>query len=87
MSLKKEKCGIIKLQKRRKTMGKKESLENNILGIPHVNEYRYLGIHFDARMYPAPHIDYLEKKLEKFIKMITIIRLQGHNNHITRYLF
>ena len=74
MALNKLKCGTIKISKKNKTLTLKEIAEDNIQGIKYVDTYKYLGIQFDKRMQPTNHLEVLEKKLEKFKKMVNIMK-------------
>ena len=77
MKLNKSKCGIIALALTSNIPIYNDLDFDNILGIPIVDNYKYLGIYFDRRMTPQPHIEYLQTKLNKFKKLMFILRAQA----------
>lgn len=86
MLLNKKKCGII-IVSRNKKLSKSESEIGNILGIPLVETYKYLGVTLDKSLSPAPHLEKLKIKIKKYDKLAIILRLQKQPSTITRYLY
>lgn len=74
MLLNKKKCGIITVS-RNKKLSKSELELGNINGIPLVESYKYLGITLDKSLSPAPHLEKLKNKIQKYDKLAIILRL------------
>ena len=50
-------------------------MKADIKEIEFVKQFKYLGINFDKRITPVPHLQSLKTKITKFQKMMTIIRM------------
>ena len=49
---------------------------NEFEGIPIVRKYKYLGIIIDEKLSWQDHLEYIEKKVEKGLKMVKILKLR-----------
>ena len=59
MSLNKSKCGIINYSDTRISLTAVEKTQNNILGIPIVDKYKYLGITINKKLHPDSYLQQL----------------------------
>ena len=57
----------------KKRKGKRRE-EDNILEIPIVHSYKYLGIILDEKMLMEEHLEYIRTKTQKAIKLVQILR-------------
>ena len=86
MKLNKNKCGIIKLSENRLKLNKAQK-NKKLMDIPYTNHYKYLGINFDQCLRPSAHIIYLEEKLKKYKRMISVLRFQNPPSHVFKILY
>lgn len=75
MQLNHDKSGILIINEKRSTASKFENQTKRISGIPIVGSYKYLGVTINRQLYPTVHIDIIQSKLDKFKKMMLIMRL------------
>jgi len=75
--------------KTRNTFSKYErvTLNMEVSGIPIVNEYKWLGILLDKRLSGQLHLKELEKKIEKYLKLIRILNYKNFPVHVRMELF
>ena len=73
MMLNKKKCGIMTLS-RKSTLSKKELMEKDILGIPYVPQYKYLGVIISKNLKFEQYIEKIKEKSQNFKRMSYILR-------------
>ena len=66
--------------------GKKGKKPKEIKGIPIVEHYKYLGIWIDKNINLKKHLDYINQKAERAMKMIKIMRWRGMEEWRIQYI-
>ena len=87
MTVNKNKCGILIYSKKGKKLTKKEKQEKEILGIPIVSEYKYLGITINKGLQPTPHLELLKEKVNNFRRLAYILDKNKINEKTIKYLW
>ena len=72
MKINKKKSGIMLFK--RKTGNNRIILDDELKDYPLVTKYKYLGVYIDDKMSMQHHIQYIENKLEKSLKMVKILK-------------
>ena len=78
MAINLNKCGIIN-HKGTIVTDTEDDPQPKLLGIPVIRKYKYLGVIIDKNLNLKDHLEYIETKIKKSIKMINIAKWKKLN--------